>query len=439
MRPSTVAACALAVLLHAAALGAEPVIRWVDFEDKYVLPGFEDRIIRAIDDADREANDLVVVQLDTPGGMVSSMETIVKRMLAAKTPIVVWVGPSGARAGSAGFFILIAADVAAMAPGTRAGAASVVFGAGKSEEGDVLLKKANQDAAALVRTIAEHRGRNVEACEKAVFAADAYTDKIALESGIVDLVAKDRDDLLGQLDGKAIHRFDGSVAVLRTAGARFVQTETHLQQKFIEFVASPVMAYLLLILGLGGLYVELTHPGLVFPGVVGVLCLLLFALASRVLPVSTVGLLLILLAVVMFILEIKVASYGMLTVGGTVCLVIGSLMLFRGPIPELRLPISVALPPALALAALCAVAVRLAVRAQRAAVGTGVEGLVGEVAEVTQDLVPEGKVFVHGELWDATLQSGVARAGQRVRVVRVDNMRLVVETVGTGPAGREDA
>ena len=408
----------------------------MDFEGKYVLPGFEDRIVRAIDDADREGNDLVVIQLDTPGGMLSSMETIVKKMLAAKTPIVVWVGPSGARAGSAGFFILIAADVAAMAPGTRAGAASVVYGGGKGEEGDVLLKKANQDAAALVRTIAEHRGRNVEACEKAVFAADAYTDTVALETGIVDLVAKDRNDLLAKLDMREVHRFDGSVSVLHTTGARFVETETRLQQKFIEVVASPYVAYLLLLLGLGGLYVEMTHPGLVFPGVVGVLCLLLFALASRVLPVSTVGLLLILLAVAMFVLEIKVASYGMLTFGGTACLVIGSLMLFRGPIPELRLPLSVALPPSLALAALCAVAVRLAVRAQRAAVGTGVEGLVGEVGEVTQDLAPEGTVFVHGEIWNATSASGSVGKGERVRVVKVESMRLVVEAAGKKPAER---
>lgn len=402
----------------------------MDFEGRNVVPGSADRILAALDDADREGDELVVIQLDTPGGLVTTMDDIVKRMLAAKTPIAVWVGPKGARAGSAGFFILIAADVAAMAPMTRAGAASTVFGIGqKSEDGDVLLRKANQDAAALARSIAEHRGRNVEACEKAVLSADAYTDRVALERGIIDLVAEDRDDLLRKLDGREVRRVDGSTTVLRTAGARFVETQVGLQHRVLEVIASPLVAYLLLLLGLAGLYVEFTHPGLVFPGVVGALCLLLFALAAQALPVSTIGVLLILLAIVMFVLEIKVVSYGMLTVGGVLCLVIGSLMLFQGPIPELRLPLGIVLPPSLALGLLCAVAVRLAVRAQRSSVETGVEGLRHEVGEVTQDLDPEGKVFVHGEIWNAVSSSGRLQRGTRVRVVKVEDLRILVEPV----------
>jgi membrane-bound serine protease (ClpP class) len=193
------------------------------------------------------------------------------------------------------------------------------------------------------------------------------------------------------------------------------------------------VAFLLLIVGIGGLYIEFTHPGVVLPGLVGALCLLLFALASQILPVSLVGLLLILLGIVMFVLEVKVTSYGMLTLGGTICLVVGSLMLFRGPIPELRLPLTIALPPALALAALCAFAVRLAVRAQRAVVGTGVEGLVGEIGEVTEELAPAGRVFVHGEIWHAVSPSGAAAKGARVRIVKVENMTVTVEPVAGRP------
>lgn len=263
-----------------------------------------------------------------------------------------------------------------------------------------------------------------------MFAAEAYTDTVALNTGIINLVAKDRDDLLRQLDGRDVRRFDGSTVRLTTQGARFEQTEVGARQKVMEFIASPYVAYLLFLLGVGGLYVEMTHPGLVFPGVIGVACLILFAFASQILPVSTIGVLLILLAIVLFVLEIKVTSYGMLTVGGILCLLVGSTMLFKGPIPEMRLPLYVALPPSLALGALCAFAVRLAVRAQRTKVATGVEGLTGEVGDVTRDLEPEGMVFVHGETWNAVSSSGPIPRGARVRVVKVENLRLTVEPTG---------
>jgi membrane-bound serine protease (ClpP class) len=281
--------------------------------------------------------------------------------------------------------------------------------------------------AARARTLAEHRGRNVEACEKAVLAAEAYTDSQALKDRIIDLVATDVDDLLRQLDGREIRRFDGSTVVLRTAGARIVRQETTFREELLGILANPMVAYLLLLVGLGGLYVELSHPGLIFPAVMGVLCLLLFAFSAQVLPVSAIGILLILLAVVLFVLEIKVASHGMLTVGGLFCLVVGSLMLFRGPIRELTLPLAVVLPASLTLAAACAVAVRLAVRAQRTPVATGVEGLRGEVGTVVESVAPLGKVFVHGEIWDAVSSAGPLPKDTRVRVVRVDEMRLTVE------------
>jgi len=425
---------AFALLLAALPAAAEPRIRLVEFDD-VVTPVSAGRLIAAIDRADRDGEDLVLIRLDTPGGLVVSLERIVQRVLAAKTPVVCWVGPAGAKAASAGFLMLIAADVAAMAPGTHTGAAAVISSLfGPNPESDVGLKKASSDVAARARTLAEHRGRNVEACEKAVLAAEAYTDGQALKDRVIDLVAADVDDLLRQLDGREIKRFDGSATKLKTAGAVILRQETTFREQVLGLLANPVVAYLLLLLGLGGLYVELSHPGLVFPAVMGVLCLLLFAFSAQILPVSAIGILLILLAIVLFVLEIKVVSHGMLTVGGVVCLVLGSLMLFRGPIPELRLPLLAVLPASLTIAGACALVVRLAVRAQRSPVATGVEGLRGEMGSVVADLDPEGKVFVHGEIWDAVSLSGPVLKGARVRVVRVEEMLLVVVPADKPPA-----
>jgi membrane-bound serine protease (ClpP class) len=425
----------LALLLLQPAHAAEPVVRLVEF-DAVVNPITAHRIVRAVDDAEAEGNDLVLIELDTPGGLLDSMEDIVQRMLAAEVPIVVWVGPSGAKAASAGFFILMAADVAAMAPGTRTGAASTVILGGDNTEDNVLLKKANEDTAALIRSIAKHRNRNVEACERAVMQAKAYEESVALADGLIDLVARDRDELLELLDSREIRRFDGSVVTVRTEGARFVTSEFPWRQTFMELLANPIIVYLLFLGGLAGIYVEFTHPGAVFPGVVGALCLLLFALSAQALPISAIGILLVLLAIVMFILEVKVTSYGMLTVGGVVCLVLGSVVLIDGPIPELRVPFGLVLPMSLALAGVCAFAVRLAVKAQLHRVGTGVEGLAGKTGSVTEALDPEGKVFVHGEIWNAISAGGPVAQGERVRVVRVEDMQLTVEPADDRSANR---
>jgi membrane-bound serine protease (ClpP class) len=355
------------------------------------------------------------------------MEKVVKRMLTANVPVVAWVGPSGAHAASAGFLILIAADVAAMAPGTRTGAASTVMMGGENKEGDVLLKKSNEDLAALVRSIAERRGRNPEVCERAVFEAKAYEESVALELGLIDLVAGTREELLEQLDAREVVLFDGTQVTLRTAGAEFVSTDFSFRHAFMESLAHPIVAYLLFLGGIVGLYIEFTHPGVVFPGVVGALCLLLFALSAQALPISAIGVLLILLAVVMFILEVKVVSFGMLTFGGVICLVLGSWMLIDGPIPELRLPLGVILPTSLAISAFCIIAVRLVAQAHGSKVGTGAEGLTAAIGRVTRSLQPEGKVFVHGEIWDATSAEGEIAEGASVRVVRVESLRLIVE------------
>ena len=351
--------------------------------------------------------------------------------------MVVWVGPSGAKAASAGFVILISSDVAAMAPGTRTGAASTVMIGGDNKEGDVLLKKSNEDMAAFVRSVADRRGRDVEAGEDAVFSAKAYEELVALEKGLVDLIAPDIDDLLEQLDGREVTRFDGTVTRLQTAGARFATSEFSWRHDFMERLAHPEVAYLLLMLGLLGLYVEFTHPGVVFPGVAGALCLLLFAIASQALPVSAIGVLLILLGLVMFLLEIKVVSYGMLTVGGVVSMLLGSIMLIDGPIPELRVPLYFVIPICLAVIAACLFVMWLVIRAHREPVGTGTEGMQGQRALVTDTVDPQGKVFLHGELWDATSESGPIERGATVEIVRVDELMLIVQAAGSNPPVKE--
>ena len=426
LKITTLLLCGLALLVPQTLAGDVPVVREVEFE-RMVNPFTALRIIQAIDEAEEAGDEMVLIRLDTPGGLVVSMEDVVKRMLSAKVPVVVWVGPSGAHAASAGFLILIAADVAAMAPGTRTGAASTVMMGKENKEGDVLLKKSNEDLAALVRSIADRRGRNPEVCEKAVFEAKAYEEKVALEMGLIDLVVGTREELLQQLDGREVTLFDGKTVTLKTAGARFETSSFSFRHSFMEALSHPIVAYLLLLGGLAGLYIEFTHPGVVFPGVVGALCLLLFALTAQALPISAIGVLLILLAAVMFLLEIKVVSYGMLTFGGVTCLILGSWMLVDGPIPELRLPWGVILPTSLAISAFCIFVVRLAAQAQRARVGTGVEDLVTRDGTVTRSLVPEGMVFVRGEIWAARSTGDPIEEGVRVKVVEVDGLRLIVE------------
>jgi membrane-bound serine protease (ClpP class) len=423
------------LLLFQPAHAEAPVVRLVDF-DAIVNPITANRIMRAVDDAEAQGDELVLIELDTPGGLVDSMESIVQRMLAAEVPIVVWVGPAGAKAASAGFFILVAADVAAMAPGTRTGAASTVILGGDNTDDNVVLRKANEDSAALIRSIAEHRNRNVEACERAVMEAKAYEESVALDMGLIDLVAASRQELLELLHEREIRRFDGSVVTVRTEDATFVSSKFPWRQRFMETLAHPIVAYLLFLGGIVGIYVEFTHPGVVFPGVVGALCLLLFALTAQALPISAIGVLLILLGAVMFILEIKVTSFGMLTVGGVVCLTLGSVLLIDGPIPELRLPLSLVLPVSLAVAAVCAFVVHLVVRAHRDRVDTGVEGLIGAAGRVTEPLDPHGKVFVHGEIWNASTAGDPLPRDARVRVVGVDDMELTVEPAADPAAQR---
>ncbi len=380
-------------------------------------------VVQAIERADAQKAPLLVVRIDTPGGLDSSMRQIVDSMLNCTTPIAVFVGPSGARAASAGFVITVAADVAAMAPGTNIGAAHPVAGIGQMDE--VMSKKVTSDAAAYIRGKAERRGRNVEMAEKAVVESKSFTEKEALELKLIDLVARDVPDLLAQLDGRVVRRFDGTSVTLRLAGERTFEVRMDWRQAILSAIARPEVLFLLLLGALAGLGAEISHPGLIFPGVIGALCLILFLFASQILPVSGAGVLLILLAVGLFVAEVKVASYGLLTVAGLVAMILGAMMLVDSDLPELRVSAWTLLPVILAFAGFTIAIVRLVLQAQRRHARTGVEGLVAQPGQAVSELAPEGWVVVQGERWRARATEPVA-AGERVVVEAVEGLQLRV-------------
>ncbi len=380
-------------------------------------------VVQAIDRADASGAPLVVIRIDTPGGLDSSMRQIVDRMLNCRTPVAVFVGPSGARAASAGFVIAIAADVAAMAPGTNIGAAHPVAGLGQMDE--VMSKKVTSDAAAYIRGKAERRGRNVEMAEKAVVESKSFTEKEALELKLIDLIAKDVPDLLAQLEGREVKRFDGTTVTLHLAGQRTVNVRMDWRQAILSAIARPEILFLLLLGALAGLGAEISHPGVIFPGVLGALCLILFLFASQIIPVNWAGVLLVLLAIGLFVAEVKVASYGLLTLGGLVAMILGAMMLVDSPLPELRVDAWKLAPIILAFAAFTIALVRLVVQAQRRRPQTGAEGLVGRRGEAETDLDPEGWVVVQGERWRARAGDRVS-CGETVEVLSVEGLLLRV-------------
>ncbi len=371
---------------------------------------------------------VVVFTLRTPGGLVDSTLEINQAIVSSRTPVVVYVAPSGSRAASAGFLITIAADVAAMAPGTHIGAAHPVAGLGERLD-ETLAKKAAQDLAAHARSLAEKRGRNVKLAEEAVTESRSFTEQEARSASppLIDLVAADFDDLLRQLDGRTITRFDGRTVTLHTAGAVVHRVEMTWRQRLLSAIAHPQIAYLLLSLGTLGITIELWNPGAVLPGVVGGVCLLLAFFAFQILPVNYVGLLLIVFGLLLLVLEIKVASFGVLAAGGVVSLIFGSLMLFESPVPELRLGLRVVLPITLGLSAIVLFLVHLAVQAQRRRSVTGEAGMLDEVGRALTAIEPGGvgRVAVHGEIWNATAAEPIA-AGEDVVVTAVRGLKLTV-------------
>jgi membrane-bound serine protease (ClpP class) len=393
---------------------------------------------RGLEVADSSGAMVTIIDLDTPGGLLTSLRQMTTAITAARRPVVVYVTPAGAQAASAGFFLLMAADVAAMAPGTNAGAAHPVGGEG-AELSKTLAEKVTNDAAALIRSLATQRGRSAEWAEKAVRESLSYTEREALEKKLIDVVAKDRGDLLKWLDGRTIKRFDGRIEKLETSAPEIVDVAPNLGDRLLSVIAHPNIAYLLLLLGLVGIYFELSHPGVILPGVLGGVAILLALFALSVLPVNYVGVLLILLGIGFFVLEVKVTSYGLLTVAGLVSFVLGSLMLIRSPFPALRVGLAVVLPTALAVAFIVIFLLARVLRTHRRQPLTGERGLVGEFGEAAGALEPYGKVFVHGEYWEAVASAPVPRGG-RVRIVKVVGLVLEVEPAGGtsfGPGSEE--
>ena len=404
--------------------------------DGIIHPISAEYLTSVIDQGDTAGADLVVFILRTPGGLLDSTQAIVSRMITSRAPVAVLVAPSGARAASAGFVITIAADIAAMAPGTHIGAAHPVSGTSQTMD-ETMSQKAASDTAAYVRSLAEARGRNIMLAEEAVLHSRAFTDREALEAmpPLIDLNARDVDDLLERLDGRTIKRFDGRTTVLRTDGAEIRRIEMSRRQAFLGAIAHPQVAYILMTLGILGLTVELWNPGAVLPGVAGGLCLLLAFFAFQILPVNTIGLLLILFGIALLILELKVPSFGALGVGGTVSLVVGSIMMTRNTVPGVDVGLGGIVPVALGLAAIFLFLGRLALAAQRRRPVTGSEGMLGEIGRARDPLEPgvPGYIDVHGEMWRAVSREPIA-AGQRVRITAIEGLTLVVE-----PAALEGA
>jgi len=413
---------ALALALAAQALSAAKVI--VVDVDGVVHPITTEIVSSAIARAKQENAALLVVRLNTPGGLMDATRETIQQIVSSPVPVVTYVAPSGGRAASAGFFILESGDVAAMAPGTNTGAAHPVemFGEMDAE----MKEKVTNDAAAYMRSICTRRGRNAAVAESAVRESKSFTEKEALDQHLVDLIAPSETDLLRALDGRTVTRFNGETVTLHTAGATIEVYERSLRQKIISAIADPNIALILLVVGALCIYVEFSAPGMVAPGVAGAILVLLGLSALSVLPISWLGVALLLLAFTLFVLEAKIAAHGVLGVGGTVSMVLGAVMLVNSPYPEMRIHWTTAIALALPFSLITVLLLSLAVRARRNKVLTGSEGMIGETGTAFTALEPGGKVFVHGEYWNAVSQVPVP-AGASIRVKAIDGLVLTVE------------
>jgi len=390
-----------------------------------IQPITEEYIGRALNEAHRRNDQAVLIEMNTPGGLVESTREIIEKITSSSVPVIIYVTPSGSRAGSAGFFILESADVAAMAPGTNAGAAHpVVLGGGKID--DVMKEKLENDAAALMRSVAAKRGRNVDVAESTVRSSKSFTEQEALSQHLIDYVATDEQDLFRQMDGKPVKRFDGRSIVLALTGQALVPFNMTLKQQILDYLMNPNIAFLLLAIGALSLYIEFNHPGAVVPGTVGVVFILLAIFALNLLPTRFAALVLIVAAFVLFALEAKFATHGVLTIGGIALLTLGGLLLVDSPIPEMRVHLWTALAVSIPLGFITAFLMTIALKARRNKVVTGTQGLVGETGIAQTALTLQGKVFVHGELWDA-VSSVPVTVGQFVIIRRVDGLMLQVE------------
>lgn len=387
------------------------------------------RVVETIERAAEAEAGLVLLRLDTPGGLDTAMREIIEAILNSEVPVAVFVGPSGSRAASAGYLITLSADISGMAPGTNMGAATPVAGTG-GEMPETLSRKVESDAAAYLRSIAERRGRDIELAEQGVTEARSWTASEALEGGLIDLVAASEAEFLEALDGRAVARADGGEAVLRTAGAPIVSTEITLRERVLSVIANPNLAVLLGMIGLLGLYLEFSNPGLLFPGILGGIALLLAGFGLNLLPVSALGVLLLLAGLGLLTAEALTPSFGIMGASGAAALVVGLFFFFEEqslPTPALEVTYGLVVPSVLLFAVIVVLLGRMVVRAQRTPTVTGREGMIGQTATARTGISPggEGTVFLRGEYWDATAAEPVSE-GERVRVLEVDGLILRV-------------
>ncbi len=394
-----------------------------------INPASAEYLVKGIQQATNNNEKLVIIQMDTPGGLDTSMRIIIKEILNSKVPVAVYVAPGGSRAASAGTFITYAGHVAAMAPGTNIGAAHPVnlMGGGKGDEH--MMAKVENDAVAYIKSIAEKRKRNAVWAELAVRKSVSISETEAKNLGVIDLIANDIDALIMAIDGKEVTTESGTVK-LDLKGASLKYEDMKLRQRILDALSNPNVAYILMLMGMAGLYFELSNPGLILPGVVGAISLILAFYAFQTLPINYAGLLLILFGIILFIAEIKVISYGLLSVGGVISMLLGSLMLMDTNVPYMGLSLNVIIPTVLLMGALAALVVYLAIRSHKQKVVSGMEGMVGETGTAETNLNPVGEVFMHGEHWVAEISSsdgGKIKKGEKVVVENIVGLKLIVK------------
>ena len=436
MRKKIISALCLSLLVFALLAIASPAsaqVLKVEVNDT-IQPISAEYVARAIEQARQRNDQAVLIEINTPGGLVSSMQGIIEKITASSVPVIVYVTPTGGHAGSAGIFILESADIAAMAPGTAAGAAHPVtlIGPVQVKPDDEMNRKIENDAAAIMRAVASKRGRNVEAAESAVRESKSFTEQEALAGHLIDYVASSPEDLFRQMQGKSFKRFNGQSDSLNLTGQQVVLFDMTLKERILDELMDPNVAFLLLAIGALALYVEFNHPGAVIPGTVGVVFVLVAAFALNLLPTRFAAVGLILGAFALFAAEAKFTSHGVLTVGGITLLTLGGLLLVDSPIPEMRVHLLTALAVSIPLGLITAFLMTIALKARRNKVVTGAQGLVGETGVAQTALSPQGKVFVHGELWNAVASSALP-PGQLVVVRKIDSLTLQVDPLTEAP------
>ena len=409
--------------LAISACAQQPIVDKLFLHDT-IQPVTADEVTRALDRANSDGAQALLIDLDTPGGLVDSMRTMVGAILRSHVPVIVYVAPTGSRAGSAGFFILESADVAAMAPGTEAGAAHVVFEGGKPD--DIEMQKVENDAEAFMRSYVTKRGRSADAAQEAEKSSHSYTPEEALNQHLIDLIANNDTDLLKAIDGRTVTRMDGSTLTLHVAGARIDTIKPTLRDELLGWLVNPNIALLFLVGGALLIYLEFNSPGTIVPGALGTLMVLLAIFALDLLPIRYTAVLLLIAAMVLLILEAKFGGHGALAIAGIVCLTFGTLTLVAAPVPELRVNLWVSIAVSLAFGAITVFLLRLAVRARRRKARIGADAMVGSTATAMEALSPQGHVLVEGEIWRAVANGPVA-AGAALRVVGHEEMVLQVE------------